>query len=780
MTTNEYIRGVRQHGWPPFAGKLWQRNYYEHIIRNENELARIREYITNNPAQWSTDRENPVAKTTSRPLKNNPFRKNWNCMYFTEIHFENAKENRCGKFIINSGKGSIPKWTILSPGKKNLELLRLITLATANPKLTPHFDYPANLLIDNTDKPVHLEFVIYHHPETDGRSAYENLDIGSGITISSDRSVVALSSRQCVYLSLTLSYRKARDSSKFAKQFLLGYGPQFVPHADTDDFDFHNPLHPVTRFHTLFHKDERITDPVAFLKRLQYRGVRYKRSASLSTLTALSRFLRAFLEIDETPFLDPLSDSKKEWQKLRSWQQRMVLPLIDICRHMYDAFPSVPNPLDMPGVILLHRPDLFCTPNRFSSWIGHMDSILPRVQFIATLSEKGVHSFPENVSQERLSFQDSEIKVAARKRKATRLPKKPILLIDVDSRLPNLALMKLSRYYREKGKDVILGRNRFYLRNADKVYASSIFNSNASRSHIQALKKYYGNAITIGGSGVDIGLRLPKKIEKLPADYSLYPELEDRAIGFITRGCPHHCPFCIVPEKEGRPRKVSSIRSLVGKNRKKLILLDDNLLAHPEAATFLEEMVSRNLQVNFTQTLDMRYITKEKARLLRKIKCMNTKFTRLNYYFSLNNNKRLSLISKKYKMLGFTTGENVEFVCMYGFDTTLAEDVDRFRFLRSLPGAYVFVQQYRPVKEGEEPNLDNYFSDDADQLLDELVKILFPQNMKSMEKYYRWVSKLYAQTFNKLHKGLVDTIFRYNHRYRKGRYIATLAGIRKW
>jgi putative transposase len=67
MTTNEYIRGVKQNGWHPFPGKLWQRNYYEHIIRNENEMNRIREYITNNPAQWATDRENPMTRTTSQP-----------------------------------------------------------------------------------------------------------------------------------------------------------------------------------------------------------------------------------------------------------------------------------------------------------------------------------------------------------------------------------------------------------------------------------------------------------------------------------------------------------------------------------------------------------------------------------------------------------------------------------------------------------------------------------------------------------------------------------------
>jgi len=59
MTTNAYIHGVKHHGWPPFPGRLWQRNYYDHIIRNETELTRIREYIVNNPLQWALDREHP-------------------------------------------------------------------------------------------------------------------------------------------------------------------------------------------------------------------------------------------------------------------------------------------------------------------------------------------------------------------------------------------------------------------------------------------------------------------------------------------------------------------------------------------------------------------------------------------------------------------------------------------------------------------------------------------------------------------------------------------------
>ena len=68
MTTNEYMRGVKTRSWTPFAGRLWQRNYYEHIVRCENELTCIREYIANNPLQWEMDRENP-SRTANRSTR---------------------------------------------------------------------------------------------------------------------------------------------------------------------------------------------------------------------------------------------------------------------------------------------------------------------------------------------------------------------------------------------------------------------------------------------------------------------------------------------------------------------------------------------------------------------------------------------------------------------------------------------------------------------------------------------------------------------------------------
>ena len=680
---------------------------------------------------------------------------------------------------VKSQKSSIPKWTIFPAEQKTLEFFRLIALSTVSPPCIPELDFPLECLFRCADTPLHLEFEIFHHPETEGKSRRQHLIVGSGLDMFPDGTIRCLTRKECNYLPAAGIYRKIRVSQNPAKHFLLAYDVRFPVHDGTDDFDFTNPFFPLARFRTLFDPYQKLTDPVAFLERMHHRGVRFKRLASFSILKTLSELLKTHLNVDENVLLGPVCDLKRTWQRLPRLQQRMMLALTDICRHLYDAFPKCKSPLEMPGVLIFHRPDCLGIGKAFSSWICLLDSLLPNMQFFISLSRESKQHFPAALTKQRLELQDPGPGVQVRKT-SPRLPQKPVLLIQVDGRLPNLALMKLSRYYKEKGKNVVLARQRAQIKRVDEVFASCIFNSESSMNHMRALRNYYGDDLKAGGSGVDLTLRLPQEIEDLPADYELYPELEDRAIGFLTRGCPHKCPFCLVPTKEGAVRRVSDLPSLLGERRKKLILLDDNLMAHEESEEMLEEMASMGLQVNFTQSIDFRHINKKKALLLRTIHCMNTRFTRTNYYFSLNNNKRLRLISNKYKLFGFNGRDNVEFICMYGFDTTLAQDVERFRFLRSLPGAYVFTQQYQPIgTDAPNKNAINFFNDDADLLIDELISIVFTQNMKSMEKYYRWVSKQYATTYGRLHAGLVDTIFKYNKRYMKGAYIATLAGTRK-
>ena len=697
-------------------------------------------------------------------------------MYLLELYYANARLSQTGKFIFPCRKGNIPKWTILPSHPKDREKLQLMALTMAGTCYLPHLPYQQNNLLNLPDAPLQLEFYLVQHPEADGSHIKYDL-IGHGLQFHADGSIRPIAKRQCRYLSAVMDIRKMRDHSNLAKHFTLAYGPDPKPHRDSDDFEFNNPYLRITRLYSLFDENALLTDPVVFLERLHKKAFRYGRMVSRNLLEILQRLLAEYLQFKTADWNQKTCDMRLEWMRLSEWQRRMLTPILDACRHLQDAFPKRFDPLKMPGLILLDRPNRFCTAKRFSDWIRLLDELLPHMQFVAALSDKAYSQFPRQLRQKRLEIHRSETPQPS-KRKSARIRPGTILLIDVDGRLPNFALMKLSRYYKEQGRKVILGYKDCCLKGPEVVYASAIFHNHVTDKRILNLRRYYGGSLMLGGSGVDINRRLPENIEKLPPDYDLYPELGDRAIGFLTRGCVFQCAFCIVPAKEGRPRQVSDLDTLLA-GRRKLILLDDNILSHPKADDFLAEMASRDIQINFTQTLDFRLMDRRKAALLRHIKCSNLRFSRRVYHFSLNSNKGIKQLARKYKMFRFSAQDNVEFICMYGFNTTLAEDVARFRFLRSLPGAYVFVQQYQPILGGPPITPKPFFDENADDLIDELIGILFKQNMKSMEKYYRWVSRRYVETFGRLHKNLVDTIFRYNNRARKGRYIDTLAGTRK-
>ena len=696
-------------------------------------------------------------------------------MYLLNLYYEYAKKNLTGQILINKQSEKILKWTLLPSNLANKELLQLIVLALTGTRFIPQIPYPIQNFCQKNNSPLKLEFTIARHSETEGPNKVSQLS--SGISLFKDGSIKHIKNKELKNILKVDDIRKIINSSSLNNYFLLAYGPELSPHFKTDDFEFNNPFFRVTRFHSLFNKNSKLTDPIAFLNQLQYRGIKCKRFLPLNMLQDLSKAAEKYLETDCTRWLEPEFNFENEWLNLKVWQKKILLPVLDICRHLLDAFPSCKNTLKMPGVILFHRPDVLGSKPS-NCIMEFLDHLLPRMQFIISLSGKNISLFPDQFKKKRLHLPEINLN-SPKIQPSKKITPGSIFVIDIDGKLPNLALMKLSSYYKDKGKKVILLSKDTCIKGAYKVFASSIFNKSSSAKHVKKLKKFYGESLILGGSGVDISLRLPQNIEKMPADYTLYPELGNRAIGFLTRGCPFNCPFCLVPEKEGKPHQVSDLNSLLQGKRDKLILLDDNILSHPSANYFLEEFASRQVMVNFTQTLDINLIDTEKAKLLKKVNCSNIKFTRKNFHFSLNDNKRLEQLKKNYDLFGFTFKDNVEFVCMYGFNTTLAQDVERFLFLRSLPGAYVFMQQYQPIINGPQPILDNFFNERVDDHINALIKITFTQNMKSMEKYYRWLSQRYSNAFNKVHMGLIDTIFRYNNRHRKGEYIATLSGTRK-
>ncbi len=693
-------------------------------------------------------------------------------MHLLRIYFDNARENGTDEFCLRDEGQSIAKWTLLPSGPANQELLRLIAAACGGTGLFPHLPFELQQLCRNPAVPLQVEIVLaFHHPaETPSRAAAR---WGSGVRIDG-KGIRGLSGEEYCFLPSDTPTHKAKTGIGGSWLFLLGYGPEVGRHNKTDDFNFADPFFRVARFRSLFLEQTPLTDPVAFLTRLHYRAVRHKRLAAGHALGRLTSLLQEYLTIDTGSWTDKGCDFEKEWPALDPWQRRIVLPILDAARHLLDAYQKHATPLDLPVLFLFDCPDRSCTPEGFSAWAMLMDALFPEAQFLVTVSDQTRLDFPG-----RLLARSCKLPIM-QERTSKALPRAPgdaVLLLDLDSKLPNLALMKLSRHFKNQGRRVILGRHDARVPGVEAVYASCVFSGPRSEWKVRRLRKYYGDALVLGGSGVDIMKRLPEEIEKLPADYSLYPEMGDLAVGFITRGCPFQCPFCIVPIKEGRTHQVSDLGEILQDGRRKLILLDDNILAHPQAADFLEEMAARDLMVNFTQTLDLRLVDQESVRLLRRIHCCNLRFTRRAYHFSLNDARNLNEMQRKYGMFGFTPKDNVEFVCMYGFNTTLAEDVERFRFLRSLPGAYVFVQEYRPILGGPPADLTDFFDEHADELIDQLIRIMFSQNMKSMERYYRWVSMRYAQTFGRLHQGLVDTIFRYNNRERRGHYLAHMARL---
>ena len=698
-------------------------------------------------------------------------------MYFHGIFFQNARQNDNGRFIIKTFEHKIRKWTVLSASESSRELLQLIALACGGPSFIPRLPVDLAQFKRVGSEFLQLEFLLAPHEVCDGRSLSVNR-FGSGLKIDGTGQVSSLRPSEYRLLPFGTPVKKLFTAHGNSRYFLLGYSTGIRPWKGHDDYDFEDPFHRLRRFLALFDHTAMVTAPWTCLQKLHYRAVLKSRYPAKQTMKRLRRLLGRYLDMDTESWVDRNCDFRLWWYRLKPPQQQACLPLIDMVRHTLDAFPGSGRPLNQPGLILLDRADQICHAENLPHWISLLDRLLPFMQVVMTLPETHNSRLPEKVIKRRLPLPPQVKQLPARK-PVSSLPPSTILLIHVDGRLPNLALMKLSAHFKAQGKGVILAKGVPRIKTADQVYASCVFSNSSSREKQKKLKDFYGRSLILGGSGVNIDARLPGEIEDTAPDYALYPELKERAMGFITRGCPFHCAFCIVPRKEGAVHQVSTIKEILQGNRSKIILLDDNILSHENAGDFLEEMARRNLQVNFNQTLDIRLLDRELAGLLRRVRCSNTRFTRQNYHFSLNDAKHLDEVREKYEMMRFRPHDNVEFVCMYGYDTCLREDVERFEFLRSLPGAYVFVQQYQPILGGPSPRLEHFFDDSADEWIDRLIRIMFPQNMKSMERYYRWVSKEYAKTFNRIHRGLVDTIFRYNNRFKKGRYLATLAGTRK-
>ena len=188
-------------------------------------------------------------------------------------------------------------------------------------------------------------------------------------------------------------------------------------------------------------------------------------------------------------------------------------------------------------------------------------------------------------------------------------------LCDVDSHnWPNLCLMKLSAYHKARGDHVEWWRpeGRY-----DRVYKSRVFTDTYSQDTITVTN---AGEVVCGGTGYGLGPNLPDAVEHTYPDYSIYPQFSGIAYGFLSRGCPRNCGFCLVSDKEGRRSIQVADLAEFWNGQKEIKLLDANLLACPDHEKLILQLAESRAYVDFSQGLDIRLITPDNVALLNRVR----------------------------------------------------------------------------------------------------------------------------------------------------------------
>ena len=266
-------------------------------------------------------------------------------------------------------------------------------------------------------------------------------------------------------------------------------------------------------------------------------------------------------------------------------------------------------------------------------------------------------------------------------------------LIDVDShRFPNIPLMKLSAWHKSRGDSVEWYQPLFHSVGEpfDRVYCSKVFSFTQDFQYYinskEVIKRGSGYAIRLvdGKEIYDCSAdqNLPDEIEHIYPDYSIYPSFtEDKAFGFLSRGCPRQCPFCHVSRKE-KPYsyKVADL-SEFWKGQNNIVLCDPNILACPDHMDLLQQLVDSKATVEITQGIDVRMVTEKNVELLKRID-MN------KIHIAYDTPADRKMIEPKIKMVVEQTGLNRHkgLMCfiLVNFKSTIEEDLHRIQFCREM------------------------------------------------------------------------------------------------
>lgn len=263
-----------------------------------------------------------------------------------------------------------------------------------------------------------------------------------------------------------------------------------------------------------------------------------------------------------------------------------------------------------------------------------------------------------------------------------------VALYDVDSKIPNLALMKLARFHRERG-DEVAWYDPLWASTFDKIYASKIFDySDGSLLDPGQME--------IGGTGWSLKAALPPAIEALQPDYSLYGY--PHSIGFTMRGCRFRCKFCVVPQKEGRPAAANNIPEIwQQRDSDFVVLLDNDFFGNPDWAARVAEIRRHDLRVSFSQGLNIRIITEDQAAALASVRFRNLSGKKKQVHFAWDQwgagTERLIDQGFARVVAAGVRPHQMAFFVLVGWHTTEQQDLYRIDKLHGM-GCDVFVMPY--------------------------------------------------------------------------------------
>jgi hypothetical protein len=268
-----------------------------------------------------------------------------------------------------------------------------------------------------------------------------------------------------------------------------------------------------------------------------------------------------------------------------------------------------------------------------------------------------------------------------------------IALYDVDghSGFPNFALAKLSAWHRHNGDVVTLNPLSISPR-FSRAYLSKIFTF-TPECRITTSFAARAEEVIRGGTGYDIRAALPPDIEAGEPDYALYPRFK-HAFGFLTRGCPRRCPWCVVPQKEGDIRAYRDIETVL-QGRRTAVLMDNNILATLDGhgGEQLRKIAVLGVSVDFNQGLDARLITPDAADLLARIKWLGNKGRAGFIRLACDTQAAVEPVAQAVRLLA-ARGVKPYRVFVYVLVQNVADAYERVKILREL-GVVPFAQPYR-------------------------------------------------------------------------------------